>query len=64
MYEEAAALMRRALEGYESTLGSEHSGTADVVNRLGNLCTKQSKDKEADALLLRMENKELGQAQS
>jgi len=49
-YEEAAALIRRALEDYETTLGPERFDTVDAVKRLANIYRKKDKDKEADAL--------------
>ena len=36
-YEEAEAMHRRALEGYEKVLGREHPDTLTSVSNLGNV---------------------------
>ena len=43
----------RALQGYEKTLGAEHTSTLDAVNNLGNLYADQGKMAEAEAMHLR-----------
>jgi hypothetical protein len=54
-YEEAEALMRRAVEGHQQTLGPEHPHTLDAVEQLAKLCRIQGRTDEADALLSQAE---------
>ncbi|KAF2478343.1 uncharacterized protein BDR25DRAFT_321365 [Lindgomyces ingoldianus] len=51
-YEEAEAMHRRALEGYEK-LGREHPDTLTSVSQLGSVLSMQGKDEEAEAMYRR-----------
>ncbi|MCJ1348933.1 hypothetical protein MMC31_007166, partial [Peltigera leucophlebia] len=51
--QEAEALFRRALEGYEKAWGPEHTSTLDTVNNLGVLYADQGKMPEAEAMYRR-----------
>ncbi|KIW99702.1 uncharacterized protein Z518_11115 [Rhinocladiella mackenziei CBS 650.93] len=50
---EAEQMYRRALTGYEKTLGAEHISTLGTVNNLGLLYTKQGKLSEAEQMYRR-----------
>ncbi len=57
--QEAEAMYRRALEGYEKAWGPEHTSTLDAVNNLGLLNSDQGKMQEAEAMYRRaLEGKE------
>jgi tetratricopeptide (TPR) repeat protein len=43
MYEQAAQLYKRALEGYENGLGLQHPNTLAVINNIASVLTKQGK---------------------
>jgi Tfp pilus assembly protein PilF len=49
-YEEAEAMHRRALEGYEKVLGREHPDTHASVNNLGLVLAGQGKSTHAEAM--------------
>ncbi|GAM43571.1 hypothetical protein TCE0_056r18491 [Talaromyces pinophilus] len=49
-YDEAEAMYRRALEGYEKVLGHEHPNTLTSVNNLGLVLDRQGKYEEAEAM--------------
>jgi Tetratricopeptide repeat. len=49
-YEEAVAMHRRALEGYEEVLGREHPFTLTSVSNLGLVLDSQGKYEEAEAM--------------
>ena len=46
-YEEAEAMHRQALRGYEKVLGPEHPDTLTSVNNVGLVLERQGKYKEA-----------------
>jgi tetratricopeptide (TPR) repeat protein len=50
---EAEAMVIRALQGYEETLGPKHTSTLDTVNNLGVLYKDQGKLAEAEAIYTR-----------
>ncbi|MCJ1347902.1 hypothetical protein MMC31_006132, partial [Peltigera leucophlebia] len=52
---EAKALYKRALDGFEKLLGREHSSTLNVVYKLGNLYAHQNKLQEAEEMYLRVQ---------
>jgi Tfp pilus assembly protein PilF len=49
-YEEAEAMHRQALRGYEKVLGPEHPDTLTSVNNVGLVLERQGKYKEAEAM--------------
>ncbi|CAN9474118.1 unnamed protein product [Alternaria alternata] len=49
-YDEAEAMHRRALEGYEKALGVEHPDTLTSVSQLGSVLESQGKYDEAEAM--------------
>ncbi len=51
--QEAEAMYRRALEGYEKAWGPEHTSTLNTVNNLGILFKNQGKMQEAEAMYRR-----------
>ena len=51
--QEAEAMYRRALEGFEKAWGPEHTSTLDTVNNLGLLYADQGKMQEAEAMYRR-----------
>ncbi|KAJ6016490.1 hypothetical protein N7540_011081 [Penicillium herquei] len=52
-YEEAEAMHRRALAGYEKVLGHEHPSTLTSVSNLGSVFSRQGKYEEAEAMYRR-----------
>ncbi|KAI9781791.1 MAG: hypothetical protein M1816_002181 [Peltula sp. TS41687] len=52
-YQEAEAMLRRALPWYEKTLGPENRSTLDSVANLGLLCFHQARLAEAEVMYLR-----------
>ena len=48
--EEAEAMYRRALKGYEKACGPEHTSTLDMINNLGALYADQGKMEEAEIM--------------
>ncbi|KUM57952.1 hypothetical protein ACN42_g9214 [Penicillium freii] len=48
--QEAEAIYKRALEGYEKAWGREHTSTLDIVNNLGVLYRDQGRLQEAEAM--------------
>jgi tetratricopeptide (TPR) repeat protein len=50
---EAEKMYMRALQGYEKTLGAEHTSTLIAVNNLGNIYSDQGKLVEAEEMYMR-----------
>ena len=48
--QEAEAMYRRALEGFEKAWGPEHTSLLNTVNNLGLLYSNQGKMREAKAM--------------
>jgi tetratricopeptide (TPR) repeat protein len=46
-------MYQRALQGFEKTLGLDHTSTLDTVNNLGNLYSDQGKLVEAEQMYQR-----------
>jgi Tfp pilus assembly protein PilF len=46
-------MYQRALQGFEKTLGLEHTSTLQIVNNLGNLFVDQGKLGEAEQMYQR-----------
>ncbi|ROT37119.1 hypothetical protein SODALDRAFT_280094, partial [Sodiomyces alkalinus F11] len=51
--DEAEAIYRRALAGYEKALGPDHTSTLSTVNNLGNLYKARGKLDNTEAIYLR-----------